>query len=148
MLVWWSFVLYLIFYFSHACFLKGKAWSVGFKQLYYKDCKWLNFMMHRMEHWLKLYGYGRTILTRNLKVLRSAPSVTVWSILWIIAFHALLARPANTSSIQPACTSGSPLLTNQLAHCASLHSDLNCSNNDASIGYNISFVGKNTGRFS
>ncbi|KAL6315706.1 hypothetical protein AAG906_006568 [Vitis piasezkii] len=41
--------------------------------------------------------------------------------------------PVNTSSIQPAYASGPLLLTNQLAHRARLHSDLNCSSNDASM---------------
>ncbi|RVW63927.1 Protein kinesin light chain-related 1 [Vitis vinifera] len=44
-----------------------------------------------------------------------------------------LEEPANTSSIQPACASGPLLLTNRLVRCARLHSDLNCSSNDASM---------------
>lgn len=77
-----------------------------------------------MELWLKQYVYGRAILTRNLKVLRSALSVTVLFTLPIITFLVLLVRLASTSSIRLVYTNGFQLPTSQLAHCASLHSNL------------------------
>lgn len=77
-----------------------------------------------MEPWRKQYEHGRVTSTRNSKVLRSVLSAIVSSTLLTIAYHGSLARPASTSSIQLAFTSGSQLLINQLAHCANLHFDL------------------------
>lgn len=77
-----------------------------------------------MEHWLKQYVYGRAILTRNLKVLRSALSATVLFTLRTITFLVLLVRLASTSSIPLVYTNGFQLPTSQLAHYANLHSNL------------------------
>lgn len=77
-----------------------------------------------MELWQKLLEFGSAILIRNLRVLRSAQSVTVSSTPQTTAFLALLAKHANTNFILLAFINGFQHLTNHLARCVNLPSEV------------------------